>query len=86
MTERHFRLLEILIEHEGQELHTKDIADHVAQGHAHEDTTRKQIDSLLAAIRKSHKAAKKKVPKDLPDLIAMTRLGHYVLRAKGFVV
>ncbi len=86
VTERHFRLLEILIEHEGQELHTKDIADHVAQGHAHEDTTRKQIDSLLAAIRKSHKAAKKKVPKDLPDLIAMTRLGHYVLRAKGFVV
>jgi hypothetical protein len=86
VTERHFRLLEILIQHEGQELHTKDIADHVARGRAHEDTTRKQIDSLLVAIAKGFKAAKRKPPKDLRELIAMPRLGHYVLRAKGYVV
>ena len=86
VTERHFRLLEMLIEHEGQELYTKDIADYVARGHAHEDTTRKQIDSLVLAIEKSWRAAKKKPPKDLRALITMTRLGHYVLRAKGFVV
>jgi hypothetical protein len=86
VTDRHFRLLEILIQHEGQELYTKVIADHVGQGRAHTDTTRKQIDSLLAAIEKSFKAAKRKPPKDLRELIAMTRLGHYVLRAKGFIV
>ena len=86
VTERHFRLLEILILHEGQELHTKDIADHVARGRAHEDTTRKQIDSLVAAITKSFKASKRKPPKDLRELIAMPRLGHYVLRAKGYVI
>ncbi len=86
VTARHFRLLEILIQHEGHELYTKDLAEHVAQGHAHEDTTRKQIESLVAAIEKSFKAAKRKPPKDLRALIAMPRLGHYVLRAKGFVV
>jgi hypothetical protein len=86
VTELHFRLLEILIEHEGRELYTKDIADYVARGHAHADTTRKQIESLFAAIEKSWKSAKKKPPKDLRALIEMTRLGHYVLRAKGYVV
>ena len=86
VTERHFRLLEILIERDGREVYTKEIADHVARGHAHEDTTRKQIDSLVGAIEKSFKTAKRKPPKDLRALIAMTRLGHYVLRAKGYVV
>ena len=86
VTERHFRLLEILIEREGSEVYTKDIADHVARGRAHEDTTRKQIESLVAAIEKSFKTAKRKPPKDLRRLITMTRLGHYALRAKGYLV
>ncbi len=86
VTERHFRLLEILIEREGSEVYTKEIADHVARGRAHEDTTRKQIESLVAAIEKSFNAAKMKPQKDLRALIAMTRLGHYVLRARGYVV
>ena len=86
VTERHFRLLEIFLQHEGHELHTKDIADHVARGRAHEDTTRKQIDSLFAALEKSFKAAKQRTPKDLRALIAMPRLGYYVLRAKGHIV
>ena len=86
VTDRHFRLLEILIQHEDREVHTKDIADYVAPGHAHLDTTRKQLDSLLAAIEKSFKAAKKKPPKDLHELITMPRRGYYVLRAKGFLV
>ncbi|HEY2514047.1 MAG TPA: hypothetical protein VGI39_24440 [Polyangiaceae bacterium] len=85
-TERHFRLLEFLIEHDGREAYTKDIAEHVARGRAHEDTTRKQIDSLVVAIEKSFKAAGRKPPKDLRELVAMPRLGHYVLRAKGHIV
>ncbi len=86
VTDRHFRLLEILVLQDGRELYTKDIADYVAPGHAHSDTTRKQIDSLVAALEKSFKAAKRRPPKDLRELIEMPRLGHYALRAKGFVV
>jgi hypothetical protein len=47
------------MEREGSEVYTKDIADHVARGRAHEDTTRKQIESLVAAIEKSFKAARR---------------------------
>jgi hypothetical protein len=85
-TELHFRLLEILLEHGGREVHTKDIADHVARGRGHEDTTRRQIESLLGSIEKGFKGAKRKAPRDLREMIAMTRLGYYVIGVKGFIV
>jgi hypothetical protein len=84
VTEMQFRLLEILLTHAGQAVHTKDIAEHVAGGNFHEDTTRRAIEGLLNAIAKSFKAEKKKPPKDLASLITMPRRGYYVLNAAGF--
>jgi hypothetical protein len=86
ITELHFRLLEILIQHEGRDVHTKDIAEHVSRGRGHEDTTRRQIESLGAAITKSFAAAKRKAPGDARALITKGRHGHYVLSASGYVV
>ena len=83
--EIHFRLLEILIAHSGQLVHTKDIAEHVAQGRPTEDTTRRAVESLVAAVEKSFKAQKKKVPKELRRLVTMPRHGYYRLNATGFV-
>jgi DNA-binding response OmpR family regulator len=85
VSELHFRLLEILVRNQGRAMHTKDIAEYVARGRQHEDTTRRQLESLLVAIEKSFKAAKRKPPKDLVRLIAMPKLGNYVLRVKAFV-
>ena len=65
-------------------LHTKDIAEHVAQGHPHDDTTRRALESFFAAVEKSFKA-KKKAPVDLRRLIAMPKHGRYVLAARAFL-
>jgi hypothetical protein len=85
VTEMHVRLLEVLIEHEGQLVHTKDIAEHVAQGDQHVDTTRRAVESFYAAVEKSFKALKKKPPKDLRALVSMPKHGKYRLEATGFV-
>jgi hypothetical protein len=85
VTETQFRALEILVVHAGQPVHTKDIATHVTLGKYHEDTTRRAVEGLVAAIAKSFKSQKKKPPKDLDALITIPRRGHYVLNATGFV-
>jgi hypothetical protein len=84
-TETHARLLQILIEHAGQPVHTKDIAEHVAQGNQHSDTTRKAVESFFTAVEKSHRALKKKPPKGLREMIAQPKLGVYALKVPGFV-
>jgi DNA-binding response OmpR family regulator len=85
VTELQFRLLEILIIHAGQPVHTKDVAAHIARGNFHEDTTRRALEGLVSAIEKSFKAQKRKAPKDVGELIGMPRRGYYVLRVMGFV-
>jgi hypothetical protein len=85
VTELQFRLLELLVVHAGQPVHTKDIAAHITRGNFHEDTTRRAIEGLLGAIGKSFTAQKKKAPKDLRDLIGMPRRGYYALQVAGFV-
>jgi hypothetical protein len=84
LTDTHFKLLEILITQAGQ-VHTKEIAEHISRGHKHDDTTRKAIDTLVAAVTKSFRAQKKKPPKDLGAFITRTRHGSYALNVKGFV-
>jgi hypothetical protein len=85
ITEIHFLLLEILAMHAGQTVHTKDIAEHIAKGHQHADTTRRAIETLPRAIEKSFRAMKKKAPKDLGSFIAKPRLGHYALTVPAFI-
>jgi hypothetical protein len=84
LTEKHFKLLEILITESGQ-VHTKQIADHIARGRNHDDTTRKAIETLLDAVKKSFKALKRKAPKDLSTFITKPKHASYVLNVKGFV-
>jgi hypothetical protein len=85
LTELHFRLLDFLITHAGKPMHTKELAEYIAQGRPHEDTTRKTIESFLVAMTKNFKHAKKPVPKDLRSFITKPRLAHYTLRVPGFV-
>jgi hypothetical protein len=84
-TEAHVRLLQILFEHAGQPVHTKDVAEHVAQGSQHTDTTRKAVESFYVAVEKSHKALKRKPPRDLRSFIAQPKLGMYALKVPAFV-
>ncbi len=83
--ETHVRLFDFLITNAGQAMNTKDIADYVAKGKGHEDTTRKAIDSLPGAIAKSFKAQGKAPPADVDALITQPRRGHYLLNVVGFV-
>jgi hypothetical protein len=85
VTEMQFKLLEIIVVHAGQPVHTKDVAQHVTGGAFHEDTTRRTLEGLLSAIERSFKGQKKKAPKDLASLISIPRRGYYVLNAPGFV-
>jgi hypothetical protein len=84
LTESLFRLLDFFLQHPGEPSNTKDIAEYVAKGRQHEDTTRKAIDSLGAAVEKSFKASKKKPPADLASFITQPRRGHYVLNVVGY--
>jgi hypothetical protein len=85
VTEMQFKLLEILVTHAGEPVHTKAIATFVTGGNYNEDTTRKLVDGVIANIGKSFRAQGKKVPKDLKGMIRMPKHGHYVLGATGFV-
>ncbi len=85
LTETLFRLLDFFLQHPGEPSNTKDIAEYVAKGRQHEDTTRKAIDALGAAVEKSFKASKRKPPEDLARFITQPRRGHYVLNVVGFV-
>jgi hypothetical protein len=84
-TEAHVRLLQVLFAHAGQPVHTKDVAEHVAQGKQHTDTTRKTVESFYVAVEKSHKALTKKPPKDLRTFIAQPKLGVYALKVPAFL-
>jgi hypothetical protein len=83
--EAHFRLLEILITSDSGLAYTKDIAAHITRGNPTADTTRKAIESLVAAIEKSFKAANEKMPKELREIVTMPRHGYYRLNVRGFV-
>jgi hypothetical protein len=85
LTEYHFRLLALLAENAGQQVHTKEIADHVSQGNMREDTTRKAIHNFVDAATRSFKAARVKPPKDLGKLVEMPKHGFYRLTAPAFV-
>lgn len=85
LAELHFRLLEVLMTRGTPHVHTKDVADFVAKGRAHEDTTRRAIETFVPAVRKAFKAAKPRAPKDLAAFITMPKHGYYALTVKGFV-
>jgi hypothetical protein len=78
-------LLEILVMNAGQAVDTKDIAQHIAKGHQHADTTRRAVESLPVAIEKSFAAVGKAVPGDLKGFIGRPKLGRYVLGVTGFI-
>jgi hypothetical protein len=82
--ETHVRLLDVLITR-GPQLYTKEIADYVAQGHAHADTTRRAIETFVSAVKRSFKAQKRTPPRDLAGFITMRKHGYYALGVKGFV-
>ena len=85
ITEAHFLLLEILVMNAGQAVDTKDIAQHIAKGNQHADTTRRAVESLPVAIERSFAAVGKAVPGDLKGFIGRPKLGRYVLGVAGFV-
>ncbi len=85
LTEAHFRLLDGLIARAGAPMHTKDVAAHVGRGSETLDTTRRTIESFIAAVTKSFRLQNKQPPRDLKKLITMPKHAHYTLNAKGFV-
>ena len=86
LSENHLRLLELLARHPEELVHTKDLAKHIAQGNGNADTTRKTIEGMIDAVRRSFTAQKTKPPKDLAELIEMPKHGCYRLSVIAFVV
>jgi hypothetical protein len=85
LTETHFRLFEFFLTNPREPSNTKDIADYVAKGRPHDDTTRKAIDSLPAAVDKAFKAGGATPPADLATFVTQPRRGYYMLNVPGFV-
>jgi hypothetical protein len=85
LTEAHFRLLEALIARGGAPVHTKDVAAHIGRGSETLDTTRRTIDSFIAAVGKSFKLQNRQPPRDAKKLITMPKHAHYTLNAKAFM-
>jgi len=83
--EKQLRLMELMIDRVGHVMHTKDIAEHIAQGGQHVDTTRHAFTALEEEIIESFVGLKKKPPADLESFVLKPQLGRYTLGVKAFV-
>jgi hypothetical protein len=84
VTETSFKVLEVLVDANGNPVHTHDIAEHLRGKRWHDDTTRKAVEALIQAIETSFKEQKKQAPKDLRKMIRKPRHGQWVLTVVGF--
>jgi hypothetical protein len=85
VTDKAFKAIEALIVHQGQAVHSKEIAHFIAGRLANDDTTRKAVNAFKAAVKRAYRRAKKRIPADLDDFVDTPRHGHWSLTVKGFV-